>query len=166
MLFYGLLMINLTVFIAGYFISFAILGGIFTVFLGPNSSSISVYFSLLFILLASTLIAYGLTKLINLSIFFIGACNHIIIKNYYIVFGLIVGALVNTLFCGIFSVTSIWSLVIFEVLFTIPFGIMTLKYSNELIIMSTSLTGSYLIVRPLSWLLGGFPNEFVLYEMY
>lgn len=75
MLFYGLLMINLTVFIAGYFISFAILGGIFTVFLGPNSSSIAVYFSLLFILLASTLIAYGLTKLINVSIFFIGACK-------------------------------------------------------------------------------------------
>lgn len=75
MLFYGLLMINVTVFIAGYFISFAILGGIFTVFLGPNSSSIAVYFSLLFILLASTLIAYGLTKLINVSIFFIGACN-------------------------------------------------------------------------------------------
>src|SRR5690606_32000314 len=63
MLFYGLLMINVTVFIAGYFISFAILGGIFTVFLGPDSSSIAVYFSLLFILLASTLIAYGLTKI-------------------------------------------------------------------------------------------------------
>ncbi len=68
-------MINVTVFIAGYFISFAIYGGIFTVFLGPDSSSIAVYFSLLFILLASTLSAYGLTKLINVSIFFIGACN-------------------------------------------------------------------------------------------
>jgi hypothetical protein len=78
MLFYGLLMINLTVFIAGYFISFAILGGIFTVFLTPDTSSITVYFSLLFLLLASTLIAYGLTKLINVSIFFIGACNNFI----------------------------------------------------------------------------------------
>ena len=75
LLFYGLLMINVTVFIAGYFISFAIYGGIFTVFLGPDSSTIVVYFSLLFILLASTLTAYGLTRLINVSIFFIGACN-------------------------------------------------------------------------------------------
>jgi hypothetical protein len=80
LLFYGLMMINLTVFIAGYFISFAIYGGIFTVFLGPDSSSIAVYFSLLFILLASTLTAYGLTRLINLSIFFIGACN---LSNYH-----------------------------------------------------------------------------------
>lgn len=80
LLFYGLLMINVTVFIAGYFISFAILGGIFTVFLGPNSSSIEVYFSLLFILLSSTLIAYGLTKLINVSIFFIGACTYNLIQ--------------------------------------------------------------------------------------
>ena len=78
MLFYGLLMINLTVFIAGYFISFAILGGIFTVFLTADSSSIAVYFSLLFLLVASTLIAYGLTKLINVSIFFIGACKNFI----------------------------------------------------------------------------------------
>ena len=77
LLFYGLLMINVTVFIAGYFISFAIYGGIFTVFLGPDSSSIAVYFSLLFILLASTLSAYGLTKLINISIFFIGACIYL-----------------------------------------------------------------------------------------
>lgn len=76
LLFYGLLMINVTVFIAGYFVSFAIYGGIFTVFLGPDSTSIAVYFSLLFILLASTLTAYGLTKLINVSIFFIGACKN------------------------------------------------------------------------------------------
>ena len=95
MLFYGLLMINLTVFIAGYFISFALLAAIFTIFLGPNSSSIAVYFSLIFILLASTLIAYGLTKLINISIFFIGACTIMFI----LVFGLIIGALTNTIFC-------------------------------------------------------------------
>ena len=46
----------------------------------------------------------------------------------------------------------------FEVLFTIPFGLMTLKYSDEVIILSTSLTGSYLVIRPISWILGGFPN--------
>lgn len=76
MLFYGLLMINITVFICGYFISFAVYGGIFTVFIGPDTGTITVYFALLFILLASTLTAYGLTKLINVSIFFIGARNY------------------------------------------------------------------------------------------
>lgn len=31
--------------------------------------------------------------------------------------------------------------------------------------MSTSLTGAYLIVRPISWIFGGFPNEFTFYKM-
>jgi hypothetical protein len=31
--------------------------------------------------------------------------------------------------------------------------------------MSTSLAGSYMMVRPFSWMLGGFPNEFTLYLM-
>lgn len=75
-----------------------------------------------------------------------------------LVFGLILGALVNTIFASIFEVHSVWSLVFFEILFTIPFGLMTFKYANEIIIISTSLTGSYLIIRPISWLLGGFPN--------
>jgi hypothetical protein len=43
--------------------------------LRPDSSTIAIYFSLLFILFLSTLIAYGLTKLVNVSIFFIGACK-------------------------------------------------------------------------------------------
>jgi len=79
---------------------------------------------------------------------------------------LILGALVNTIFSSIFDVQTVWSLVFFEVLFTIPFGLMTFKYANEIIIISTSLTGSYLMIRPISWMLGGFPNEFLLYQMY
>lgn len=50
-------------------------------------------------------------------------------------------------------------------MFTIPFGLLSFKYTDEIIIASSSLTGAYLIVRPISWLFGGFPNEFLLYEM-
>jgi hypothetical protein len=76
MLFFGILMTHLMIFIAAYFLSFAVLLGIFTAFLRPDSSTIAIYFSLLFILFLSTLIAYGLTRLVNVSIFFIGACNN------------------------------------------------------------------------------------------
>lgn len=48
-------------------------------------------------------------------------------------------------------------------IYIIPFGLLTFKFSRLVIIMSTSLCGSYMMVRPLSWLLGGFPNEFTLY---
>jgi hypothetical protein len=72
---------------------------------------------------------------------------------------------VNTIFVGIFGVYSVWSLIFFEVIFIIPFGLLTFKYSQEVIVMSTSMVGSYMVVRPISWIFGGFPNEFTLYHM-
>ena len=75
-----------------------------------------------------------------------------------IVLGFILAVLVNTLFCKIFAVYSVWSLVFFIVVFTIPFGLLTFKYSEEIIIISTSLAGAYMVVRPISWIFGGFPN--------
>ena len=80
MLFFGVLMTHLMIFISAYFLSFAILGSIFTAILGPESSRVGIYFSLLLILFLSTLFAYGLTKLVNVSIFFIGACKTISIQ--------------------------------------------------------------------------------------
>lgn len=81
MLFFGILMTHLMIFLAAYFLSFAVLTGIFTAFLGPESSTLAIYFSLLFILFLATLIAYGLTRLVNVSIFFIGACTSILIQS-------------------------------------------------------------------------------------
>lgn len=82
-----------------------------------------------------------------------------------LVFGFIAGALVNSIFCKLFNIYSVWSLVFFEVAFIIPFGLLTFKYAKEVIILSTSLTGSYMIIKPISWIFGGFPNEFILYQM-
>jgi lysylphosphatidylglycerol synthetase-like protein (DUF2156 family) len=73
--------------------------------------------------------------------------------------------LVNSLFCKIFNLYSVWSLVIFEIVFTIPFGLLSFRYTNQIIIASSSLTGAYFVIRPISWAFGGFPNEFLLYEM-
>jgi hypothetical protein len=140
-------------------LSFVVLGAIFTLILSPDSSLVAIYFSLLLILFLSTVIAYGITKLVGLSIFFVGACNFF----FNSVFGFIAGALVNTIFSKMFNVYSVYSLVFFELLFTIPFGLLTFKYRNKVIILSTSLTGSYMIIRPISWIFGGFPNEFTLY---
>ena len=79
MLFFGLVMIQVTIFIAAYFLSFVVLGAIFTLILGPDSSLIAIYFSLLLILFVSTLLGYGSTKLVGTSIFFVGACNKLLI---------------------------------------------------------------------------------------
>ena len=73
MLFYGILMTQLMIFLTAYILTFAVLSGISTAFLTPESSKLAIYFALLFILFLSTLAAYGLAKMVNLSIFFIGA---------------------------------------------------------------------------------------------
>jgi hypothetical protein len=75
MLFFGVLMTHLMIFITAYFLSFAVLALISSSFLRPDSSTIAIYFALLLILFLSTLIAYSLTRLVNVSIFFIGACK-------------------------------------------------------------------------------------------
>lgn len=76
MLFYGILMTHLMIFLTSYLLTFAVLASIFSAFLTPESSRIAIYFSLLLIIFLSTLVAYGLTKLVNVSVFFIGACNY------------------------------------------------------------------------------------------
>jgi hypothetical protein len=75
MLFFGILMTHLMIFITAYFLSFAVLMGVVSAFLRPDSSTIAIYFALLFILFLATLIAYSLTRLVKVSVFFIGACK-------------------------------------------------------------------------------------------
>jgi hypothetical protein len=125
MLFFGVLMTHLMIFIAAYFLSFAVLTMISTAFLRPDSSTLTIYFALLIILFLSTLIAYALTRLVKVSIFCIGACK----SQYYLVFGFILAAIVNSIFSKVFDIYSIWSLIVFEVVFTIPFGLLTFKYA-------------------------------------
>ena len=81
MLFFGILMTHLMIFITAYMLSFAALATLFTAFLRPDSNTLEIYFALLFILFASTLIAYSMTKLVKVSIFFIGACKSAITQS-------------------------------------------------------------------------------------
>jgi hypothetical protein len=60
-------------------ITFAVLGAILTVFVGPYSSTFIIYFAFLMLLFTATMLAYGVTKLMGISIFFVGAGNKVII---------------------------------------------------------------------------------------
>lgn len=46
--------------------------------------------------------------------------------------------------------------------FTCLGAILAYEFKDHIIILTTSLIGSYLTVRSISLLLGGFPNEFEL----
>lgn len=75
LLFYGRSTIDITIFIAVFFVSLLIIGSLLTLLVSPNSSSLVIYSTFLFLLFFSCLLGYSATKLINISIFFIGACN-------------------------------------------------------------------------------------------
>jgi hypothetical protein len=59
-----------------FFISLAIFGGLLTLFVSPNSTSFTLYTAFIILLFISCLLGYLATKLINISIFFIGACTY------------------------------------------------------------------------------------------
>lgn len=46
--------------------------------------------------------------------------------------------------------------------FTCLGAILSYEFKDHIIILTTSLIGSYILVRSVSLLLGGFPNEFQL----
>ena len=48
--------------------------------------------------------------------------------------------------------------------FALIFGIIALKFLKLVIIVGTSFIGSYLTVRGISFYLGGYPNEFQMYN--
>lgn len=48
----------------------------------------------------------------------------------YSVLGFVIGMLVNSIFCKMVNIYSVWSLVIFEILFTVPFAVLTFKYRD------------------------------------
>lgn len=72
--------------------------------------------------------------------------------------------LVNSLISGIFGAYSTWSLYVLATIFCLGLGVMASQYYEGIVVFSTSLTGAYLVVRPISWMIGGFPNEFYLVE--
>lgn len=71
---------------------------------------------------------------------------------------MILGVLVSSAFSKIFNVYASWPLIVFILGFSIPLGLLTFKYHDQVIIASTSFTGAYMVVRPISWVVGGFPN--------
>lgn len=73
LLFFGRTAIETTIFIAGFLIILALLVAISTIFISPYSSTFVIYFAFLLILFLSTIVAYGVTKLVNVSLFFVGA---------------------------------------------------------------------------------------------
>lgn len=51
-------------------------------------------------------------------------------------------------------------------LFSVPVAIISFQHHETVIIVFSAFTGSYMIFRGISVFVGGFPNEFKVYECY
>lgn len=79
--------------------------------------------------------------------------------------GFIVAILFNSLLIKLFGYTSTWPLIVMSVVFCVILGYLTFRVHDQIIIVSTSLNGAYMVIRPISWIFGGFPNELLVAQM-
>jgi len=97
------------------------------------------------------IVGFFASKLIRVGVFFIGVWS-----------GAGIGLLLNNMiFYKINNVAVLWVLM---AVFGITLGILSFFWYNYIVIICTSIFGSYLFVRGLSLMAGGYPNEFTIYE--
>lgn len=91
------------------------------------------------------------SKLIRVGVFFLGLLS-----------GAGVGLLLNNIvFYKINHIATLW--VLMGVL-GLAFGVCSFFWYNYVVILCTSILGSYLFVRGIGMMAGGYPNEFTIYQ--
>lgn len=101
--------------------------------------------------LVGALAGYCLLKCVRIGIFLLGAWP-----------GAVCGLLLYNLFLH-YIAGSVLLWIVVGALF-VTGGIIALCLEDHAIIIGTSVLGSYLIVRGLSLVIGGYPNEFTVYD--
>jgi len=67
----------------------------------------------------------------------------------------------NTVFYKINSVAVLWIMI---AVFGIVLGVLSFIWFDYIVIVCTSILGGYLLIRGISLVAGGYPNEFTVYE--
>lgn len=78
--------------------------------------------------------------------------------------GFFLGTMIYTIFLAAFHHGALWVMVCFSILCAIIGGLLSFKYSQMVVLICTSLIGSYSFMRGLSYFFGGYPPEAELYE--
>lgn len=78
--------------------------------------------------------------------------------------GFFVGSLIFTMFIAALGYGALWAMILFSVFCSTIFGFMSFRFSRAVVLISTSLIGSYAFMRGLTYFIGGFPQEAVIFE--
>lgn len=149
---FGLKLLRPTLFIIGTLTTMAALLFLFYVLILPNNvDQWAGWVILACSAILGLIVGFFAAKLVRIGAFFLGAWA-----------GAAVGLLLsNMAFYKIDSEVVLWVLVI---LLALVVGLLSIVLFNPIVIFSTSFLGGYLLMRGLSLVAGGYPNELTVYE--
>lgn len=79
--------------------------------------------------------------------------------------GFFLGSMLYTIFLAAMpNFGALWAMVLFSVACAVLGGFLSFKYSRSVVLVMTSIIGSYAFMRGLSYFFGGFPSEAELYH--
>ena len=147
--FYGLKILPATLIIIGYLVGFGLIASIMAEFIvKPGASILLVWASLIIAMLSGIFLGYITTSIRKVGFFVLG---------FWL--GTIISFLLYNMFIYKLSShsTPLWIMIF---VFGIGIGYLSGIYYKHIVIIGTSLTGSFTAIRSIGFLAGGFPNEF------
>jgi hypothetical protein len=78
--------------------------------------------------------------------------------------GFFLGSMIYTIFLAALGWNALWAMVTFSLVCAVGGGFLSFKYSKTVVLVMTSVIGSYAFMRGLSYFVGGFPSEAALFH--
>jgi MFS family permease len=134
-------------------ISFLLLSLIVCSLLGFMEATLGIAGSVCFAIAIGGLAAWFVMKTVWIAVGLLGVIG-----------GFFLGSLIYTIVLNFVSIGALWAMITFSIVCAILGGFMSFKYSKAVVLLFTSLIGSYAFMRGFSYFLGGWPSEAVLFE--
>ena len=150
--FLGRRLLRPTLFIIGLFTTVAVVLFLFYVLFLPTGTKDWVGWTVLAVAVVLGLVlGFFLAKLSRVGLFLLGAWG-----------GAIIGLVLSeTVLYKADSIAALWVPV---VVLGLLVGVLSFKWYNHIVIIATCTLGSYMFIRGLAILAGGYPNEFTVYS--
>jgi Domain of unknown function (DUF4203) len=79
--------------------------------------------------------------------------------------GFFIGSLIFTILIALGGFKpKLWLMIFFNIVCAVCFGMLSFKFSKQVVLVCTSLIGSYAFMRGLTYFIGGYPAEADIYE--
>ena len=100
-----------------------------------------------------------------------GLAGWLVMKTVWIAVGILgliggffTGSMIYTIFLAAFSSGHLWVMMSFSCLCAAAGGFLSFKFSKQVVLVSTSLIGSYAFMKGLTYFFEGFPGEAEIYQ--